>query len=760
MAYDFSTLGPADFEDLARELIGREMGIRFEAFAAGPDGGMDGRHAKGPDALILQAKHRRGSPFSSLKSTMSRERGAIDRLNPGRYLLATSRPLTPRNKEELAGIIGPALKEQSDIFGPEDLNGLLRKFPDIEKSHVKLWLSSTAVLEKVVRSAQHAYATITREEIEAKVRVYAQNPSFQESRNKLERHHVLIVSGPPGVGKTTLAEMLSYAYIGEGWELVPIRSLEDGFAHIDDTKKRIYFFDDFLGKISLDAKALSSRDTDLARFIRRIRTSPNARFVLTTRANIYEEARRASEALSDHSLDITKYVLDVGKYTRRIKARILYNHLLVAGTPKSYIRSLMEGDTLKKIVDHPNYNPRVIEWMTDAVRLTGVSPENYGKVFLTGLDEPHQLWDTAFRHLSKKCQHLLFALFFSSEYGVDNEDLRRSYDEIHPFLCKKYGEAHDPKDFNESLRILEGGFIALTGEHVRFVNPSVRDYLASYLDDQSMLRDFAAVCPSAEWAHNVWKHGTRHIGAPSERTRLARTFASSAPAFLTLPVYRPSRKPGHERMADIANVRRIELLLGWYSETLEPAFSELVLDLARAPVHGFSSWRDGEAIVELVGKLADPDYFGDQPHARELGDILEAALIELLEYGMASDDLESIADAAFSTDARLSPGVVGAVIRAIEREFEEVSEISAQIDSESTLEDHAKTLEKLAPRAGIPEGVVASALSTVRSRMEAIAEAVTAADAPAVTGSSASRYDDKFDDDALRSLFQPLAFDA
>lgn len=45
MNYDFSSLSSSDFEDLARDLVGRETGLRFEAFSAGPDGGMDGRHA-------------------------------------------------------------------------------------------------------------------------------------------------------------------------------------------------------------------------------------------------------------------------------------------------------------------------------------------------------------------------------------------------------------------------------------------------------------------------------------------------------------------------------------------------------------------------------------------------------------------------------------------------------------------------------------------------------------------------------------------
>jgi hypothetical protein len=224
-----------------RDLVGCELGVRFEAFAAGPDGGTDGRHAMCDGAIILQAKHYVGSTYSALKSKMSRERASIDRLSPARYILTTSRALSPENKRELAGIIGPSLQSEADILGPGDLNALLRKYPDIEKSHIKLWLTGVAIMERVVRSAAHAFNNITRGEIEAKVRVYAPNPSFNGARDTLEAHHVVIISGTPGVGKTTLAEMLSYAYIAEGRELVAIRSLDDGLASIDDTKNRSSF---------------------------------------------------------------------------------------------------------------------------------------------------------------------------------------------------------------------------------------------------------------------------------------------------------------------------------------------------------------------------------------------------------------------------------------------------------------------------------------------------------------------------------------
>jgi hypothetical protein len=153
MAHDFSSLSPSDFEDLTRDLLGRELGIRFESFPDGPDDGMDGRHATADGDVILQAKHYYRSGFAKLKAKMKQERGAIDALSPKRYVLATSVALTPANKTQLIAEIGPALKTPGDIFGLQDLIALLRKYPDIETAHPKLWQQSGAVLKTLITDA-------------------------------------------------------------------------------------------------------------------------------------------------------------------------------------------------------------------------------------------------------------------------------------------------------------------------------------------------------------------------------------------------------------------------------------------------------------------------------------------------------------------------------------------------------------------------------------------------------------------------------
>lgn len=128
MTYNFSNLSPADFEDLSRELVGKELGIRFESFAAGPDGGIDGRHAAGNKSTILQAKHYAGSNYSTLKSAIKREVKAAKKLNPTNYVLTTSLALTPKNKEELSKLFGKSFSRRVTIFTRSDLNSLFRIF--------------------------------------------------------------------------------------------------------------------------------------------------------------------------------------------------------------------------------------------------------------------------------------------------------------------------------------------------------------------------------------------------------------------------------------------------------------------------------------------------------------------------------------------------------------------------------------------------------------------------------------------------------
>lgn len=756
MSYDFRSLLPADFEDLARDLAGKVFRCRFEAFGPGPDGGVDGRHSSAAGNIILQAKHMVDSPFAALKRTMKRERAAIDKLAPHRYCLVTSRSLTPRNKASLAEAIGPALHSQADILGPGDLNQLLREHPAIERSHLKLWLSSTTVLESVVgaivHSAFYGFTATTRQEIGAKVRVYAQNPSLAAARKILDQRHVLIVAGPPGVGKTTLAEILAFAYLGEGWDLIPIRGLEDGFGRIDDAKRQIFFFDDFLGSIALDRRALASTDSALAIFMNRVRNSPNARFVLTTRAYILNEAKSASERLSDRRVGVSTYVLDLSSYTRAIRARILYNHLLVRNVPRKHLLSLLNSGKIAKIVDHKNYNPRVIEWMTDSTHLENVTPSTYPRAFISALDNPKALWDNAFRnHISPACRHLLIALFFTLTYGAPISGLQAIFAPLHDRLCRELGIARDPKDFEESLRRLEGSFVEIRDGSVNFINPSVRDYLSDYLSDGELLIDLAKAAGSGAAAKQIWIFTRSKLMSPTRQKEVATGFAHLAEHLKTAPLRQFSDK---DSKSDIDNSDRIDALLEWWAVSGDHLFYDTALAIAHNPPQGFIGWRDAPKLLEIARQLNDEAYFEPTSETIELKNVLEDKVVMLLSHGMSIDDIERLSDLVFDGDAKYSQEVTNAIQSEILHAIETTPEICSALTSETELDDHAQSLYHLSELVPVLPSILASALSAVEQRRAQVAEEQADSSEPeALQAPSATPL---FDDNALRDLFDSL----
>lgn len=158
-------LSHIDFEELCRYIAHAETGLRFSAFGPGPDGGMDGRHSKDKRNTILQCKHYAGSNFSTLKTANRREILKLSQLNPDHYILFVSQPLTPSRTAEISALLGEYLKESGDIWGQQDIEDSLRRHPNIEKSHLKLWLGNTAVLERILQSGLEAYTQATQDKI-------------------------------------------------------------------------------------------------------------------------------------------------------------------------------------------------------------------------------------------------------------------------------------------------------------------------------------------------------------------------------------------------------------------------------------------------------------------------------------------------------------------------------------------------------------------------------------------------------------------
>ena len=76
-----------------------------------------------------------------------------------------------------------------------------------------------------------------------------------------------------------------------------------------------------------------------------------------------------------------------------------------------YIRQLLKDRHFLKIIDHPNYNPRVIEFMTALERVETIDADHYISSFVRLLIIPQRYGNTLFNHqLSLSARNLLLTL--------------------------------------------------------------------------------------------------------------------------------------------------------------------------------------------------------------------------------------------------------------------------------------------------------------------------------------------------------------
>ena len=369
--YNFANLSPYDFELLIRDLLKASQGLQLRSFAPGRDKGIDLRawQAGRPNrSVIVQCKHMMNSTYSNLRSKVTTEKEKLDKLRrkPSRYILATTQSLTARNIDELFDILQPYCKSSDDILDAGSIEDALADHEDVVRRHYKLWVTSTPILQRILHAGIYNRSETYLENLLLESRTFVQPKALSDAQRILKENHACIISGPPGVGKTTLADMLCLEYLTDGFELIVVsEDISEADNVYSQQRKQVFIYDDFLGRIDLGEKMGKNEDSRIVEFIRRVNKSANHRLILTTREYILRAAKIRYDRLDTGDIDPLKCVLEISTYTELQKGLILYQHLAFSDNlSQADIEDLVNNRRYIQIVRHPNYTPRHI---TDAL---------------------------------------------------------------------------------------------------------------------------------------------------------------------------------------------------------------------------------------------------------------------------------------------------------------------------------------------------------------------------------------------------------
>ncbi|MDQ3007906.1 MAG: hypothetical protein M3R47_21310, partial [Chloroflexota bacterium] len=87
-------------------------------------------------------------------------------------------------------------------------------------------------------------------------------------------------------------------------------------------------------------------------------------------------------------------VIDLSHFTLIEKAKMLYNHVYYSELPKEYKQHLLKNKNYLKIASHKNFNPRIVEWMTNLNFIKASTGSDYIQLFIKSLEDPSGLFAT------------------------------------------------------------------------------------------------------------------------------------------------------------------------------------------------------------------------------------------------------------------------------------------------------------------------------------------------------------------------------
>ncbi len=495
--YDFHTINDKDFEELSLDLLNAEFALGLQRFKPGKDKGIDLRFSTkdNPNHLVVQAKHYRGSGFAQLKWVLShKELAKIEKLKPDRYIITTSLQLSPQEKDDLVKILSPYLATANDIFSQDDLNDLLSKHATIEKKHFKLWFSGTNVLQNMLDRAVEGRSRHLLERMEERINFYVVTSRLGEAISILDSEKVLLILGQPGVGKTTLAEviLLEKARQGNAVHCVEtIREAESVFA-IDNTPQ-VFYFDDFLGSNYLELVSPNRQESEIVRFVDRVRTSPNKWLVLTSRTVIVGHALQKLDKFRRSMLGDKPFELKVEDYDDYEKAAILYNHLYFRNVSSAHRKGVVNNTFYKQIINHQNYSPRIVDFISEPRRIANLSARDYATFVLSHLDEPAEIWRHSFENQIGYFERCLLFTLFSFDSSVPERKLIEAFQARLTYEKQVNNHTTTADQFNECIAVLLGGFVHAElydsdlftenekGRYFSLSDPSLADFLLSRL---------------------------------------------------------------------------------------------------------------------------------------------------------------------------------------------------------------------------------------------------------------------------------------
>ena len=226
------------------------------------------------------------------------------------------------------------------------------------------------MLKRTIRDAVNgellAESRLEWEKAKQNAEVFVETAVYEEARRLLAGNRAIIISGEPGIGKTTLANQLAIFWLSrKGFDTyLWAESVGDLYKAQDMPGKKVVVYDDFWGSNFLNAYGSGKEERRLARLIETVRTRTDFILIMTTREYVLEQGMRQNEELR-RLLERHKLECRLKAYSDTEMVRIYLGHLRKASLTWEQMKELYRIHDQAVLSSY--YNPRIIQMYLNSV---------------------------------------------------------------------------------------------------------------------------------------------------------------------------------------------------------------------------------------------------------------------------------------------------------------------------------------------------------------------------------------------------------
>jgi hypothetical protein len=388
--------------------------------------------------------------------------------------------------EDAQAVFRPAMPPgvRLTVLGSQELAASIDAHPEIRAALPSLL--GLRDLGPLIGEGSHARSTFDVREAQRLARVFWSTRAYDRARVVLGRHGFVVLTGPPEMGKTAIAEMIALTQLTDGWEAHSCTDPDQVRRVFDPERRQLFIADDAFGSTEYQPDAAERWALALGDLLRML--DPQHWLIWTSRPAPLKAglSRVQRERGSERFPSPGAVLVDASDLDLEEKTLILYRHAKsegIEGSTRTFIQS-----TGVFIIEHPHFTPeRIRRFVTDHVSAWWRLPDNMLDVTDLALSSPTEAMRNSFNALGQEHRDLLVALLDAPAGLIDERELAATVRRHHPG-----GLSRPPADLIDRLT---DHFLKVTPLGIGWVHPSWRDLVIDELRQHASSRQsFLSAC--------------------------------------------------------------------------------------------------------------------------------------------------------------------------------------------------------------------------------------------------------------------------